>query len=131
LNEDVERVELQTELMGRRLVGDEKNQYNRYSTPYDQMSFDVPAILRQMMFYRVAGGQGYAQLSNTYQHFVDLSGHIGNGRAVLVGFTQLAGSKGQAGAALLRDGEPIQAAESKHWTCCRFVYTVQQAGAAE
>ena len=126
LNEDVERVELQTELMGRRLVSDEKDQYTRYSTPYDQMSFDVPAILRQMMFFRSAGGQDYAQLSNAYQQFVDLSGHIDNGRAVLVGFTQTAGSDGQGGATLLRDGEPIDAAESKRWTCCRFVYDVEQ-----
>ncbi len=71
------RRELSDELTGRRLEYDKQSkQYRNYTTNYNQSSFDVPAILQQMMFFEASGGIGYVQLANRYQHFTDLSNHL-------------------------------------------------------
>jgi hypothetical protein len=99
------------------------------------VGYNVPAILQQMMFHHAAGGRRYAHLGNDYHQFVDLSGHIALGRAIVVGYSQRpdrAGSAARAGAVLLRDGQPLIPADSagaphQHWTCFRFVVPVEAA----
>ena len=103
-----------------------KKQYVAVSSPYDRQSFDVPMILRQMMFYQASGGYQYAGLLNRYQSSIDLSGQLQLGRAILIGFSDR--PSGQ----LLRspDGknwQPITGPEDKHWTCYRFVIPIQPA----
>ena len=80
---------LLSRLTRNRLQKDElKNQYISVSTPYDPAGFDVPTILRQMMFYRAAGGQNYVGLLHRSQPFVDMSEHLDLNRGLLVGFCQ-------------------------------------------
>ena len=62
-----------------------EEQMRREATPYDDASQDPSYVLRAMMFYKAAGGSYYANLSNDYQSFVDMSGLLQTGRAVLVG----------------------------------------------
>ncbi|MGE0608617.1 MAG: hypothetical protein AB7O62_16100 [Pirellulales bacterium] len=129
----LDRSDLQTYLTGRKLDYDQqKKVYVQSSTPYDQQSFDVPSILRQMMFYEAGGGGGYAGLTNDYQRFVDLSSHLQTGRAILIGFTRLPGGAQSSSAAILQNnGQPIERENSssdrpdKHWTCYRFVFPVK------
>jgi len=124
---DTERSELQTKLTGRRLEMDGGNkEYRQYTNPYDFASFDVPTILRQMMFYEAAGGRNYTQLRNDYQGFVDLSRLLRSGRAILVGFSP------RPSGDLLRDGEPLapppaagEPQRNRHWSCYRFVFPVE------
>ncbi len=81
----LERTELVTRLTDRVMVFDsQRNEFVRQSRAYDEATFDRGRILRQMMFFQAAGGRGYAQLTNRYQGFVDLSGHLQAGRALLV-----------------------------------------------
>lgn len=128
------RVDLSTILNGRRLDFDaEKKSYAQTSTAYDQAGYDVPGILRQMMFYDAAGGRGYTNLGHDYQRFVDLSGHLATGRAILIGYALQPGDGGNrsaAAAVLERDGRPVEQETpdpkrpDKHWTCYRFVLPV-------
>lgn len=52
---------------------------------YDSRSTNLPYIARTMMFYRLAGGFSAIGLDNSYQHYIDLSETLLNGRAVLIG----------------------------------------------
>jgi hypothetical protein len=128
------RSELETFLTGRRLEQDAKRKgYTQTFTPYDLLSYDVPAILRQMMFFEAAGGRRYAGVDNEYQRFVDLSDLLADGRAILVCYSRKPGQETtdkSAGALLLRDGVPLEnqapdpARPDQHWTCYRFVFPV-------
>ena len=102
-----------------------KKQYNSISSPYDPSSFDVPMVLRQMMFYRASGGQNYVGLVNRYQYFVDLSEHLDLNRGVLIGFTDQ--PAGQLERHVGEAWQPIRGPEDKHWTCYRFVIPIRPA----
>ena len=70
----------------------------------------------------MAGGKKYTNLANDYQHFVDLSRLVADGRAVLIG-------RSPAPAATLeRDKRPLEAPGS-HWTYYRFVFPVHDSAA--
>jgi hypothetical protein len=101
-----------------------KNQYVSISSQYDPASFDIPLILRQMMFYQASGGQNYAGLLNRYQQFVDLSNQLDLNRGVLIGFDR------QAAGSLQRrtddTWETIRGPEDLHWTCYRFVIPIER-----
>jgi hypothetical protein len=86
---------------------------------YDPANLDVGRIVETMMFHRLLGGNDYTKLSNEYQQFLDLSGLLRAGRAILIG----RGPK--AGAQLLRDGKPLAGADDQQWTFYRFVYPVK------
>jgi hypothetical protein len=122
-----EREVLSSRLTRNRMEYDEqKKQHISVSSPYDRESFDVPTILREMMFYEASGGYGYAGLLNRYQHTVDLSGHLRLGRAIFIGMSD------QAAAQLRRntDGQSWQTVSSpqdKHWTCYRYVIPIKPA----
>jgi hypothetical protein len=101
-----------------------KNQYISLSSHYDPASFDMPLILRQMMFYQASGGQNYAGLLNRFQSFVDLSGHLDLNRGVLIGFCrQPAGSLQRRTG---EDWETVRGPEDMHWTCYRFVIPIER-----
>jgi hypothetical protein len=123
------RSELKTLLTGRKLVADESTKAEKYhqeATPYDQTSTDIPYILRTMMFYEAAGGRSYTGLGNTYQDFVDLSLLLRADRAILMTQQPNRRPDKAAGAALLRDGQPLAGPEDKHVTLYRFVFPVKK-----
>ena len=78
------RSELKTLLTGRRTVQGSGERFHQEATPYDQASYDIPYILRMMMFYEAAGGRRHVGLWNAYQDFVDLSGLLRADRAILL-----------------------------------------------
>jgi hypothetical protein len=120
-----DREVLLSRLTRNRLQKDElKNQYVAVSTPYNPASFDIPAILRQMMFYRASGGQNYAGLLHRYQHFVDLSEHLNLDRGVLIGFTRQPAGQLQRGQG--SNWQPVRGPEDMHWTCYRFVFPIEK-----
>jgi hypothetical protein len=89
------------------------------ATPYDRTSFDIPRIVEIMTSHELAGGEKYTGLAHESQGFVDLSGLVNNGRAVLIG--RIA----QAATTLARDDEPIDEAVGARWTFHRYVFPVQ------
>jgi hypothetical protein len=125
-----DREVLLSRLTRNRLQKDEaKNQFHAIATPYDPTTFDVPTILRQMMFYRASGGQSYVGLLHRAQHFVDLSEHRDLNRGLLVGFCQEAAGRLERG-----DGQAaqtIQGPDDMHWTCYRFVIPIEKAKAVD
>jgi hypothetical protein len=87
--------------------------------PYDRGAFDIPRIVEIMTSYELAGGANYTGLAHEYQAFVDLSGLVKNGRAVLVGRSS------RPGAELERDEKPLAGAERQQWTFYRYVFPVK------
>jgi len=55
------------------------------STVWKRDANDIPRIVQMLMFHESARGRTYTGLTHRYQPFLDLSGHLGLGRAVLVG----------------------------------------------
>jgi len=118
------QITFQAVLKGARLVREHKEQKEtivQINTPYDPASFDVPTILRQMMFYEVSGGRRYTGLSNRYQEFTDMSAQLELGRAVLWGLVE----DGAGAAELRRDGRPLSGPDDRHWTMYRFILPVE------
>ena len=113
------RTSLKSVLTQRKAVYDESGNVRLKAAPYDQSSVEVPYILRIMMFFEAVGARRYTGLSNEYQHFVDFSGLLKTGRAVLVGHAA------RRGAEWLRDGHPIAQRKDPHVTVYRFVFPVK------
>jgi hypothetical protein len=113
-----QRRELQDELTGRRLEYDTAaKEYRNVVRRYDELSFDVPSILQQMMFFRASGGAEYAGLGNQHQQIVDLSHQLQLGRAIFIAFVE------RPGAELLLNGRAVPVhPHDQHWTCYRFVF---------
>ena len=53
--------------------------------PWDPTSTNVDRLAEVLMFYSAAGGREYTGLSHGYQPFVDLTNHLPQSRAILVG----------------------------------------------
>jgi hypothetical protein len=87
--------------------------------PYDRGAFDIPRIVEIMTAYELAGGANYTGLAHEYQAFVDLSGLVKNGRAILIGRSL------RPGAELDRDEQPLAGAERQQWTFFRYVFPVK------
>ena len=119
------RSELKTLLTGRRTVQGSGERFHQEATPYDQASYDIPYILRMMMFYEAAGGRRHVGLWNAYQDFVDLSGLLRADRAILLA-QQPVEDENHQGAALLRDGRRLAAPRGQHLTIYRFVFPVKR-----
>jgi hypothetical protein len=96
------------------------------SSPYDPSSVDVLYILRAMTFFEAVEGRRQTGLVNDYQPFVDLSGQLLSGRAVLVACP--GGPPPYPGADLLRDGRPIYGPQDQRTTVLRFVLEVRLGG---
>ncbi|MBI3839083.1 MAG: hypothetical protein HY288_14275, partial [Planctomycetia bacterium] len=91
------------------------------SRPYDRASFDVPRIVEIMSAHELAGGERYTGLSNQYQGFVELSGLVKNGRAILIG------RQSEKATELVRDGQPLEReGAGQHWTFYRYVFPVEE-----
>jgi hypothetical protein len=120
------RSDLATLLTGRRAVFAEGDKSQQAVTPFDQSSTDLAYILRMMMFYDVAGGRRYTGLWNAYQDFVDLSGLLKTGQAILVTQGPAASDGSPQGAELLRDGRPLGSSNDQHITLYRFVFPVKK-----
>lgn len=93
------------------------------ASPYDRASFDVAKIVEIMTTHTLAGGEKYTGLAHKYQGFVELSGLVQNGRAVLVGRTA------QPAATLQRDAKPLVDAAGVQWSFQRYVFGVQDRSA--
>ena len=105
-------------LLTRQRTVQEKDLRDR-TTAYDERSTDIPRILEMMMFHRLAGAERYTGgLTNRYQGFVDLSGHLALSRAVLV-------ARGAAPTSTLtRDGKKMAGPHHQQITFYRFVIPV-------
>ena len=89
------------------------------TTPWEQGDGDVPRILEMMMFHRIAGGDRYTQLQHRYQNYVDLSEHLTNGRAILLGQAK------QAASDLRLNEQAAEANYDRRWTYYRVVFPVE------
>jgi hypothetical protein len=120
------RIDLETLLAGRPSTFDKRYQLlSEAATPYDPASTEATYVLQAMMFFDAAGGERYTGMANDYQHFVDLSGLLKAGRAILVGHRPASGD--HPGARLLRAGGAIAAgAAEEHTTVYRFVLAVTE-----
>jgi len=105
--------------MTRKAVKDMKD----VATPWDPASFDVPRIMEMMMFQGVAGGDQYTKLSHRYQDYIDLSTHLKNGRAILIGRIE------ERGTHVAVNGQEIDGDAGRHWTFCRIVFPVDRSRA--
>jgi len=94
------------------------------ATTWSRTDDNVPRILEVMMLYEAAGGATYTGLGGAYQDFVDLSGHLGLDRAILVGRVQ------QPAAELERDGRPMTDDYNLRSTYYRIVLPVAAETAA-
>jgi hypothetical protein len=112
---DVDPQTVDTYLRHVTAIGDQK-----VARPYDQSSFDVPTIVEMMTAHELAGGKTYTGLANQYQRFTELSGLVRGGRAVLIGRVA------KPAVELQRDGAPLAAAETQHWTYHRYVFPVAE-----
>lgn len=72
-----------------------------------------------MMFHRIAGGDRYTQLQHRYQNYVDLSEHLTNGRAILLGQAK------QAASDLRLNEQAAEANYDRRWTYYRVVFPVE------
>ncbi|MGQ9912771.1 MAG: hypothetical protein ACUVQQ_00360 [Thermogutta sp.] len=82
-----DRRELRAWLNDRRVetVGEGVQQQARQVVaPYDRSSRDLWYILRMMLFYRAAGGDGYVRLWNSQFAYLDATDWLENGRAILL-----------------------------------------------
>jgi len=109
--------------------GTEHNTYVQASRQWDHSSFDVPIIVRQMMFDEAAGGHRYTGLLNHYQAFADLSDHLQMDQAILVGMVVGRDQPGSIAADLLDDKKSMNGPQDKHWTFYRFVFPVAKTAA--
>jgi hypothetical protein len=84
--------------------------------PWDRsMRDDVPRILEMLMFHETAGGRGYTGLMHRYDQFIDLSGQLTAGRAVLVGRADDSATR------LLANNQHVSGEQDRHWTYYRIV----------
>jgi hypothetical protein len=121
------RVDLQTYMSSRysdRVASGAQQRHGpiRVKNDYDSSSREAIYVLETMMFYGLAGGAHYSDLTNDYQRFTDRSGLLKAGRAVLVGVAPEDGL--HYGAELLREGRPIGGPKDPHMTVFRFVLPV-------
>lgn len=115
------RRELQNELMGRQMYYDTKTQKMRSRLrPYDPGSFDIPAIVRQMLFYQSGGGRQYTQLWHRYQGFLDWSGHLELNQGVLVARIQPPLSRLAVG------GRPLDSSAVRHASWLRVKFPLRE-----
>jgi hypothetical protein len=75
------------------------------STVWKRDSNDVPRIVQMLMFHEAARGRSYTGLTHRYQPYLDLSGHLDLGRAVL------AGRADQPATRLVHEGRDLAAAD--------------------
>lgn len=118
----VKRMELKTFLT--KMIS-ERNGAGYEGGAYYQASGDPAHTLETMMFYDAAGGRQLTRLSNDYQDFVDLSGLLKTGRAILFTREAIRTGKGHSGAKLLGDDKPMGGEEDRHETMYRFVFPVK------
>lgn len=92
-----DRRELRAWLNDRRVetVGEGVQQQARQVVaPYDRSSRDPWYILRMMLFYRAAGGDGYVRLWNAQFAYLDATDWLENGRAILLARADIDSSQG-------------------------------------
>jgi hypothetical protein len=94
------------------------------AAPYDPASVDVLYILRAMTFFEAVDGRRRTGLVNDYQPFVDLSGQLRAGRAVLLAIP--GGATPRPGLNLVRDSEPLCSPRDERTTLLRFVLEVRE-----
>ncbi len=105
--------------------------------PYNPQSHNLVEILQTMMFFDSIGGETYTGLTHRYHSFLDGTGWLRQGRAVLVAQVQQPTGwptasvenrpvDGIPGTVVLRDGQPLpHPPEDQHLVFVRFVYPVE------
>jgi hypothetical protein len=119
------RAELKTVVTAHATVsGDAKTDNVGKPAAYDPAGVEVSSILRAMMLYQEAGGRHSTKLVNDYQSFVDLSGSLRAGRAILIA-RPTGGGDAPRPTILLRDGRRLGSPDDPHVTMYRFVLPVK------
>ena len=114
------RSELKTLLTGRRLVYDDsRDKYHQQTRPFDQTSSDASYVLRAMLFHTAAGGREYTKWPLGRESWIDLSGLLPTGRAVLV----VRVSSPEAGSRIVINGRPQEPSDAA--TIYRFLLRVE------
>ncbi len=89
------------------------------NAPWDPADTSVSRIVNAMMFYQAIGGERYTKLTHAYQSYLDLSGHLQLGRAVMVG------QRFDVAMDLEINGQPANDHYDKTFTFVRVVFPVQ------
>ncbi len=114
------RSELRTLLTGRRLVYDDsRDKYHQQTRPFDQTSGDASYVLRAMLFHAAAGGREYTKWPLGRESWIDLSGLLSTGRAVLM----VRAVSPEAGSQIVVDGRPHETPDAA--TIYRFLLRVE------
>lgn len=87
---------LEWKLAGKKII-----EHQDVSTPWDSTSNDTGRILDLIMFHEAAGGRAYTAMNSRFQGYLDLSRHLIEGRAILVGRSDVPSSQ------LLRSGKSL------------------------
>jgi len=89
---------------------------------WDPQSTDIDRIMQISMFFDVAGGESYTNLTNNFQQYVDLSSQAQGDRAVLVGTIE------QPVTTIQIDGETVSPENLQTWSYARIVIPVRPQG---
>jgi hypothetical protein len=92
------------------------------STPWDRTSHDTSRILEVMMFHSAVGGRAYTDLNHRFQGYLDLSGHLTSGRAILLGRAETPSTE------LVRDDESLEDHYDRRYAFYRIMAPVEAAG---
>jgi hypothetical protein len=95
------------------------------STVWKRDSNDLPRIVQMLMFHESARGRTYTGLTHRYQPYLDLSGHLGLGRAVLVGKAAEPITRLVDGSELAHQDDLAQASDRTALTWCRVIFPVR------
>jgi hypothetical protein len=125
LGPSTRRSQLRTYLTNPRIVKETGDRYRQETLPYDPSSVDLPYILQAMMFFESGGGSRYTGLVNRYQPFIDLTGTLEAGRAVLVGFAEPSAAV-RPGAELCDGGRGLSRPDDTRVVVYRFVLPVKK-----
>ena len=88
------------------------------SEPWNRQNLDLRRIFEIMMFHDAAGGTDYTSLLQRFQHEVDLSDHLRQGKAVFVGRSVLPATR------ISRNGDESAEESSRYWTFYRLLLPV-------
>ncbi|MEK6236859.1 MAG: hypothetical protein N2C14_19295, partial [Planctomycetales bacterium] len=99
----------------------EREDYVLRSPVYKQHGTDVYEILEKIMFHDLAGGREYTKLWNRREGRLDLSFHVGQDQAILIGRADRPPLDASLDGQSIKDSDRI---EKRYWTYYRFLLPV-------
>jgi len=96
------------------------------TTPWDSDDVsDLPRIMEIMMFFKMAGGRNYTNLSHRYQSFVDLTELLSPRQAILLGTAKQRATE-LAGVSKSKDRAVNASTYDNSWSFYRIIVPVQR-----